>query len=202
MAIVKTTIGLSRPARSTGRGVRPAEVQNALDRVRSRGRRYSPALETASPDDHGLEEALLDAYRSRERRELAELDTWRSILALADRHVPQRTIADIVGLSQPEVSRRLRRRDLVPRDAEPREVILRRAVGDISTKQMMDVLSSMPLTSSAPQGPARFDGGASTRGTARQLATALREGLLRRSEYERLRASVTLRPADVPLRSE
>jgi ParB-like chromosome segregation protein Spo0J len=139
---------------------------------------------------------VVDAIRSRDLRELADLDVRRSIFRLTDEGVSQRQIAKIVGLSQPEVSRRLKRRSLTPVEPTPRELILRRAAGVLTTKAMMDALSSMVITSAPPSAAARFDGGATSTGSAKQLAASFQDGLLTRNEYEKLRKSVrTTRPS-------
>jgi transcriptional regulator with XRE-family HTH domain len=134
--------------------------------------------------------AVVAAVRSRGLLELADLDLRRSIFRLNDEGVSQRQIAKIVGLSQPEVSRRLKRRSLTPAEPSPREIVLRRAAGVLSTKAMMDALSSMTMTSATPSEAARFDGAATSTGSAKQLAASFQDGLLTKNEYEKLRKSV------------
>jgi hypothetical protein len=143
-----------------------------------------------------LEAAVIDAVQSRRTRELANLESLRAIRDLHDKGVSQRQIAKWVGVSQAEVSRRLKRRSALPGGVSPREIALRRAAGRISTEEMMHELSKLTYTSVVPDASAAFDGGASGTGTAKQLASSFQEGLLSRDEYENLRRSVhTVRKA-------
>jgi hypothetical protein len=128
-----------------------------------------------------------DLIQSRDQRELAELQIRRGIHQLADLGVSQRDIARLVGLSQPEVSRRLKRHALVPGSVSPREVILRRAAGLIDSQQMIETLKTMPLTAKVPGRSGAYDGAAMATGTAKQLMAALQDGLLTEGEYEAVR---------------
>ncbi|MFZ4895414.1 winged helix-turn-helix transcriptional regulator [Plantibacter sp. Mn2098] len=152
-----------------------------------------PRLGRRAPTDQerqALESVVADAVRSRDRRHLADLDVRRSIFELADGGVSQRDIANLVGISQPEVSRRLKRRALTPVDPSPRELIQRRSAGLLSTEAMMEALSTMILTSQPPTRAARFDPGATSTGSAKQIAASFQEGLLSKAEYEQLRGVV------------
>ncbi len=131
--------------------------------------------------------ALRDVFEGREHQEYAELKLRRGIFALHDAGVPQREIAKAVGISQPEVSRRLRRRALRTQAVGPRDLILQRRVGAIGTEEMIRRLAAMRLTVKSPGKRAAADGAASTTGTAKQLVAALREGLITEAEYETIR---------------
>jgi predicted transcriptional regulator len=137
-----------------------------------------------------LQDAVVTAIRSRDRRELADLDLRRSIIRLDDEGVSQRRIAEIVGLSQPEISRRLKRRETTPMQATPRELVLRRAAGLMSTAAMMRELKSMTHTSVRPSGASVDDTAAGDTGSAPQLARAYQDGLLTRAEYDDLRRTI------------
>ncbi|WP_382309958.1 winged helix-turn-helix transcriptional regulator [Herbiconiux sp. UC225_62] len=134
--------------------------------------------------------AVQRALLSRSQRELADLHLRRDILRLDDEGLSQRTIAELVGLSQPEVSRRLKRRRLASFEESPREIILHRAVGDCTSEQMMQRLLAMTMTSSTPSADAAHDGAVSASGTAAQLGQAYLDGLLTEKEYDQLRGGV------------
>lgn len=134
--------------------------------------------------------AVEDVMLGREHQEFADLKLRRGIFALRDAGVPQRDIARLVGISQPEVSRRLSRRELHPGSGNPREVILERQVGAISSAEMIRKLGSMVLTAKAPDEECAYDAAASMRGTAKQLMTAWRDGLITEDEYEAVRSAL------------
>lgn len=164
--------------------------------------------ETASPQPAGEVDRVVETLASKsgrraatvrkaveglvqgwDQRELAELQIRRGIYQLADLGASQRDIARLVGLSQPEVSRRLRRRALAPEVVSPREVILRRAAGLIDSREMIETLSTMPLTAKVPGRSGAYDGAAAASGTAKQLMAALQDGLLTEGEYESVRTA-------------
>lgn len=134
-----------------------------------------------------IEAVVRDAVRSRNRLAVAALEMGRTIIRLHDSGLSQRKIAVIVGLSQPEVSRRIKRRSLVTAEPGPREIIMRRNAGEMSDKDMLGALTNMTLTSVVPSEEARFDGAATSSGTAKQIASAFQDGLLTKAEYERVR---------------
>ncbi len=140
-----------------------------------------------SRDRQRARRALRDVFEGREHQEYAELKLRRGIFALHDAGVPQREIAKAVGISQPEVSRRLKRRPLRSQAAGPRDVILQRRVGAIDTEEMLRRLTAMRLTVRAPGKRGAVDGAASVTGTAKQLVAALREGMITEAEYEAIR---------------
>ncbi len=127
------------------------------------------------------------ALWERGRQVPADRKIRRGIFALHDAGWSQRDIAKQAGISQPEVSRRLKRRALESRSIEPRDVILQRAAGQINTSQMLEQLSAMPLTVKTPGRRGAYDGAATITGTAKQLVNALQQGLLTEAEYEQLR---------------
>ncbi len=153
------------------------------------------SADRASADGTDVRRALAALARARGHQELADLKLRRGIYQLADLGVPQRDIADAAGISQAEVSRRLKRRELDPERTSPREVILQRDAGVISTQKMIDTLARMSMTSRTPRKAAAYDGAATVTGTAKQLMAALREGLLSDQEYEKVRGAVASRRA-------
>jgi len=134
-------------------------------------------------------QAVETITEGREQRELGDRKIRRGIFALHDAGWSQREIAKLAGVSQPEVSRRLKRRALESRNAEPREVILQRAAGQISSAEMLERLGAMPLTVKVPGRRSAYDGAATATGTAKQLVNALHQGLLTEAEYEQLRTA-------------
>ncbi|MGG7507457.1 hypothetical protein [Plantibacter sp. YIM 135249] len=176
-----------RAAQAAARAAHAAEAKRILEGLRDaqRTRRRGDV----TPAEY--EDEIAKAVRSRDLRQLADLDVRRSIFALADRGMSQREIAKLVELSQPEVHRRLKRRELTEAEPSPREIILRRATGILSTEAMMEALTHMALTSQPPKPEARFDGSATSTGTAKELASSFQEGLLSKDEYEALRKSIT-----------
>jgi predicted transcriptional regulator len=162
---------------------------------------FDAAIATTRSGPHAtngraLEADVIDAVQSRQVRELADLKILRSIFKLNDQGVPQRRIADLVGLSQPEVSRRLKRRSLTPVDVSPREIALQRAAGLLSSAEMMRELSDFTYTSESPSRESAFDGAASSGGSSRQLTASFQEGLLSQEEYDALCGSIrTVRKA-------
>jgi hypothetical protein len=140
-----------------------------------------------------LRAAVESLIRGREQQQLAEMQIRRGIVALADLGVPQREIASLAGISQAEVSRRLARRALTAGSRSPREVILQRKAGVIDTAVMIDELARMTMTQRTPGRRAAFDNAASTTGTAKQLISALHEGLLTEEEYEAVRTAIARR---------
>ena len=163
-----------------------SKSDKTVARAKVTGRFVSTATPggTVSPRARQAVEAIAEG---REQRELADRKIRRGIFALHDAGWSQRDIAKQAGISQPEVSRRLKRRALESRSVEPREVILQRAAGQITTKQMLEQLRSMPLTAKTPGRRGAYDGAATATGTAKQLVNALQQGLLTEAEYEQLR---------------
>lgn len=137
--------------------------------------------------------AVEHVLHSREQQHHAEMELRRGIFKLADLGVPQREIAKLAGISQPEVSRRLSRRTLTTKRPSPREVISRREGGQIDSETMLRELSSMALTHRTPKRGAAFDGAASATGTTKELAAAFQDGLLSEVEYETVRRAIAER---------
>ena len=81
-------------------------------------------------------------------KELLQLKLLRAVGKATDENVPQRTIAAMLGVAQPEVSRILKKLRLNPaaRDRSPREVMLEHAAGRISHEQMMNELRDWDYT--------------------------------------------------------
>lgn len=95
--------------------------------------------------DYGIER---DLRAIPAEKELLQLKLLRAVGKATDDNVPQRTIALMLGVQQPEVSRILKKLRLNPtvRDRSPREVMLEHAAGRISHKQMMRELLNWDYT--------------------------------------------------------
>jgi len=148
------------------------------------------ALPPKVADRSAVEDAVADALRVRSQRELADVRLLRVLYRLADERVSQRDIARLVDVSQPEVSRRLKRRELRPVDRGPREVILERAAGELTERQMLAELGDFALTHTRPGMDAALDGAATSGGSAKEVALAYRQGLLTEDEYEQIRLAL------------
>ncbi|PBC35925.1 hypothetical protein CJ178_31315 [Rhodococcus sp. ACPA4] len=95
--------------------------------------------------DYGIER---DLRAIPAEKELLQLKLLRAVGKATGENVPQRTIAVMLGVAQPEVSRILKKLRLNPaaRDRSPREVMLEHAAGRISHEQMMKELGSWDYT--------------------------------------------------------
>ncbi|ROP61111.1 hypothetical protein [Curtobacterium sp. ZW137] len=134
--------------------------------------------------------AVLSVLHSREQQHLAEMELRRGIFELADLGIPQREIARLAGISQPEVSRRLTRRGLTASHPSPREVISQRQAGLIDSDTMVRELSTMAMTHRTPARDAGYDSAAAQTGTAKELAAAFQDGLISEGEYETVRKAI------------
>ncbi|TSD40286.1 hypothetical protein FFI94_031480 [Rhodococcus sp. KBS0724] len=95
--------------------------------------------------DYGIER---DLRAIPAEKELLQLKLLRAVGKATGENVPQRTIAVMLGVAQPEVSRILKKLRLNPaaRDRSPREVMLEHAAGRISHEQMMNELRDWDYT--------------------------------------------------------
>ncbi|UCR88317.1 hypothetical protein [Mycetocola spongiae] len=165
-------------------GRRPARAAKAWAELATR---RNPALDA---DRLELEESAQALIESRYLRELAEIAERRMVFRLADSGVGQRGIAELVGLSQPEVSRRLRRRGLASTEDQVRELILRRHLHQIDRSGFFNALARVDFRPAPPRGAAAFDGGAGDAAVLQQLAEAYLEGILSRADYEQIRQNI------------
>ncbi|MDV6278183.1 hypothetical protein R3Q06_32480 [Rhodococcus erythropolis] len=95
--------------------------------------------------DYGIER---DLRAIPAEKELLQLKLLRAVRKATDDNVPQRTIAQMLGVQQPEVSRIVKKLRLNPyaRERSPREVMLEHAAGRISHEQMMHELLNWDYT--------------------------------------------------------
>ncbi|UAJ78990.1 Lrp/AsnC family transcriptional regulator [Leifsonia sp. ZF2019] len=175
-----------------------AIVQNSRQRPEPSGQLEALIAKlTSAPQRRRAVAAIAEIAAGREQRELAERRIRRGIYAMHDAGLSQRDIARVAGLSQPEVSRRLKRREVVPAtEVTPREIILQRSTGEISSTEMLKLLKGMTFSSSTPRKRSATDGAAGALGTTKQLAEALHDGLLSDEEYEAVRRAIARRRAN------
>lgn len=95
--------------------------------------------------DYGIER---DLRAIPAEKELLQLKLLRAVGKATEEGVPQRTIAVMLGVAQPEVSRIVKKLRLNPaaRDRSPREVMLEHAGGRISREQMISELAGWEYT--------------------------------------------------------
>lgn len=137
--------------------------------------------------DLGREEALAALAFVTMKRELADLDYRRAVVAAAEAAgLTQREIAQVVGRSQPDVGRTLKRISgdpaLVVRS--PREVALKRALGDLSDEEMMTQLKDFPYKPGVANANPATDG--YVRGSWDEVRRLRREGLITVDEWSEL----------------
>lgn len=167
------------PRRGAGRRTRH-DVESLVDALTAR----------MDGDTAAVRRAVLSVLHSREQQHLAEMELRRGIFELADLGVPQRDIARLAGISQPEVSRRLTRRGLTASRPSPREVISQRQAGLIDSDAMVRELSTMAMTHRIPARDSGYDSAAAQTGTAKELAAAFQDGLISEREYETVRKAI------------
>ncbi|RIJ71314.1 hypothetical protein D1871_14955 [Nakamurella silvestris] len=150
------------------------------------------------------EEARRDAQATRARVELQDLANLRFVAANEARKVgdpdrlTQRDIHEVLGVSQPEVSRILRRVRVAPDLLErtPREVVLLRTIGKIGTEEMLRILTEWPYTFGSHEDVDNPLSEAYVPGDFDQIGESVRGGLLSEAEYNQIRSAAGAREAD------
>lgn len=129
--------------------------------------------------------------RARALKELTRIHETREALSAATDGVSQRKIATLLGTSQTEVHRMLRRArvgDLVEPLLSVREVVLQRVAGMITSGTMRGTLTDM----SRGETPAGEQVDGYRPGTWDAVRAAYLDGLLSEHEYEELRQKVRI----------
>lgn len=130
-----------------------------------------------------------EALQRRARQRVDQIDELRAVKNAADRHMPQREIADLLLTSQAKVNRLLkaleRRGDILVQD--PEEIILRAFAYDTSREKLIETLAAFPYTF-GEDAPYPHDG--RIPGTWDQVVAAYAQGLLENDEFDTVRASV------------
>ncbi|HEX9229316.1 MAG TPA: hypothetical protein VF885_22180 [Arthrobacter sp.] len=120
-------------------------------------------------------------------RELNRLDLLRTCAAAKEQGLTQAEIAHRLNISQPEVSRTLRKVQRFPELLErtPREVILDFHAGRIGHEVMLDELKTWKYTFSEDAEPGNPEG-ALTHGSWDDIVDAVHRDLLDLQDYEEL----------------
>ncbi|HXH77183.1 hypothetical protein [Nocardioides sp.] len=119
-------------------------------------------------------------------RELADIDARRAVVAAAKAGLSQRTIAQELGRSQPDVGRTLKKAAERPGTLEigPREIAMRRHVGQMSDRVMMNALLRFDYTEGASD--PSLAGSGYVRGSWDELRMLLPEHLITAEEWREL----------------
>jgi transcriptional regulator with XRE-family HTH domain len=131
------------------------------------------------------------AHRKRQERAAAEIE--QGIQQLAELGVTQRDIAALVGLSQPEVSRRLNGRRRSAEVANLRELVDRRSAGELSSRELVEAIASAVEPRRRPGRISAYDGSSSASREAAELMKLYRSGAISRDEYSDVRAAIARR---------
>ncbi len=131
--------------------------------------------------------AVSSLLASRQRQELASREIESGMLQLAAMGVTQRDIAALAGLSQAEVSRRLKRAHLSGDVEKVREIILRRAEGGLSSAEMVAALVSAVGARRTPGRISAHDGASTSSRALAELAKHYKAGTITRHEYDGVR---------------
>jgi len=131
--------------------------------------------------------AVSNLMASRQKQELASREIESGMLQLAAMGVTQRDIAALAGLSQAEVSRRLKRAHLSSDVEKVREIILRRADGGLSSAAMVTALAGAVGARRTPGRISAHDGASTSSRALAELAKHYKAGAITRHEYEGVR---------------
>lgn len=121
------------------------------------------------------------------RAELVRLEKLRLIAVACESGMSQSTIAGLVGVSQPEVSRIVKRLTLVPEviNYSPLEVAFEYAANKISRDQLLEKLVNFSYSFSRDAEPGNPLGARAT-GTWDQVTEAYHRGLIEYEDYDTL----------------
>lgn len=127
-----------------------------------------------------------DLRRARSLRELAEIEARRAVWSGHRQGLSQRQLGDLLGRSQPDVGRTIKKIEQDPDviDPSPREFALRRAVGEYTDNEMMARLLTFTFTTGevdpSPLGSGYLPG------TWDEVRAMRREGLISEGEWHQL----------------
>lgn len=127
--------------------------------------------------------------RARSMRELAEIESRRAVWTGQKSGLSQRKLGDLLGRSQPDIGRTLKKVESDPSIVEPspREYALRRAVDQFTTSEMMTRLLAFTFTT-GEEDPSPVGGGYIP-GTWDQVRAMRRDGLITLDEWDELFAA-------------
>lgn len=136
--------------------------------------------------------------RARALRELAEIESRRAIWFGYRAGLSQRKVGDLVGRSQPDVGRTIKKVEQDPDilDAAPREFALRRLVGEYTDQQMMDSLLAFEFSTGESE-PSPLGSGYRP-GAWDQVRALRRDRLITEGEWDGLFRAAFGQPAVQP----
>lgn len=125
---------------------------------------------------------------SREQQQRASREIERGIQRLATLGVTQRDIAALVGLSQPEVSRRLKREQLSTDIQRLHRIVERREAGELTSAQLVKALGSAVKPRRNPSRISAYDDSSTSSRSVAEVARLYKSGAITRDEYSAVRA--------------
>ena len=130
---------------------------------------------------------------SRHQQQLASREIERGLQRLASLGITQRDIAALAGLSQAEVSRRLKRKQLTTDVERLREIVSRRESGEMTSSEMMDALTAAVKPHRKPGRLSAYDGSSTSSRTIAELMQFYKSGAITRDEYTGVRTRLARR---------
>lgn len=131
--------------------------------------------------------AVKQLVESRRAQEAAAHQVDLGMQHLAALGLTQRDIAVLAGVSQAEVSRRLKRRGLSPDVERLQRIILERSDGKLSSDELVTALTRAVRPGRRPGRASAYDGMATSSSSVRQLMQFYRSGEITRHEYDAIR---------------
>ncbi|UDF14386.1 hypothetical protein LH407_05855 [Antiquaquibacter oligotrophicus] len=125
---------------------------------------------------------------SKRQQDVATREIERGIRQLASLGVTQRDIAALAGLSQPEVSRRLKRQQLTVDVDRLRSIVAEREAARLSSDEMIRALASAMTARRKPGRISAYDGASTSSPSSAELMNLFRSKAISRDEYEAVRA--------------
>lgn len=141
-----------------------------------------------APSRVAARRAVSTLVANRRRQELAAQAVERSIHQLAELGATQRDIAALAGVSQAEVSRRIKRRHLTTGVERVQEIALQRSEGRLDSAATVDALASAMKRRRSPRRISAYDGASTSSRTAAEFMNLYTTGVITREEYEAVRA--------------
>ena len=130
---------------------------------------------------------------SRDQQQRASREIERGIQRLASLGITQRDIAALAGLSQAEVSRRLKRTQLSSDIDRLREIVSRRETGALSSSEMVDALAAAVKPRRKPGRVSAYDGASTSSRALAELMQFYKSGAITRDEYSEVRSRLARR---------
>lgn len=153
-----------------------------------------------APSRAAAQRAVTSLVSSRQRQELEARQIEKSIHRLAALGVPQRDIAALAGLSQAEISRRLKRANLSPGIERIHEIVLQRADGRLTSAEMIEALAAAVGSRRKPGRISAYDNISTSSRTVAEIMKLYKSGAISKREYDGVRARLANagKPVDRP----